>query len=599
MNDTFLRYFRCSDCAHNFTITKIVDIDNNNFIRAAIASCTCRQLPIVEGIFYSNKDQKAKRAVAYLQNKNTRKAFISLCDNKRRIAHALWFMVRLKPMLPISLERALHILVLLGYNKKWAWYIQHRPNLPTFFLSLLSLGMIKKPTSSILDIGAGAGHLLAKIEKKHPHTKLVGIDQSFVTLILSRHFVVSNNVALVCQNLTTTLPIQSGTIDIVEINDTLQYLQNIPLCIQETSRIMTKKGSLNIYHTVNQLEWLETGKGIGPGALEKILRTYDFASNFYSNSVLWEKIQNPSKKICPQHIRDISLQNAYGYSCIASKANIAHSITFAHPLKLHSINIDYSLDPQLQRAPLLKHILRASDFIFLSPHFDDAVLSCGALLCWLKSMKKTIYIITIFTQASSKPYSPQALSFLEGCHSTNADALFRQRKNENNDVGERIGATIINLNYTDAAWRKKNGTNTQFVYPNAQTQFSGSIPTLDSGVLLSVEKAITKTLCDLNKKSFVLFAPLGIGGHIDHVITNTIVNNLKIEKTIFWEDFPYNTDAKKRANFLSGHKALSEVFDIRTKLEDKNTLIRLYRSQLDLLFPNGKIPVMVEKYYSL
>ena len=46
-----------------------------------------------------------------------------------------------------------------------------------------------------------------------------------------------------------------------------------------------------------------------------------------------------------------------------------------------------------------------SNFVFLSPHLDDAVLSCGALIVALAQHAPTL-VATFFSEATPRPWSP-------------------------------------------------------------------------------------------------------------------------------------------------------------------------------------------------
>jgi hypothetical protein len=49
-------------------------------------------------------------------------------------------------------------------------------------------------------------------------------------------------------------------------------------------------------------------------------------------------------------------------------------------------------------------------YLFLSPHLDDAILSCGALLTALPA-RSDVTVVTIFTEASAPPHTRAATSF--------------------------------------------------------------------------------------------------------------------------------------------------------------------------------------------
>ena len=51
------------------------------------------------------------------------------------------------------------------------------------------------------------------------------------------------------------------------------------------------------------------------------------------------------------------------------------------------------------------------DYIILSPHFDDAVLSCAGFIAEKVNEDKSVLIITIFADIPQKPYTEIAQYF--------------------------------------------------------------------------------------------------------------------------------------------------------------------------------------------
>jgi hypothetical protein len=88
-----------------------------------------------------------------------------------------------------------------------------------------------------------------------------------------------------------------------------------------------------------------------------------------------------------------------------------------------------------------------------------------------------------------------------------------------------------------------------------------------------------------------LFCPAGIGGHVDHVATMTIVAGalpelLRRYRVLFYEDLHYASDWRDRqVGLLRLFAAVRDrrgtrfVFNLGTDADAKLGLIRLYRSQ--------------------
>lgn len=237
---------------------------------------------------------------------------------------------------------------------------------------------------------------------------------------------------------------------------------------------------------------------------------------------------------------------------------------------------------------------RYNNFIFISPHFDDTVLSCGQLVLDLRKMGKKVSVITVFTEASAKTVSPQAKSFLAKCGYEIAKKLFKDRKKEDLQVAKYLGINVKHLGFTDAAWRCD--AKGRPVYHSGKSQFSSKISKQDKALMMKVSVSL-ENLINKQKGRYLILAPLSVGGHADHVIIQKIVSKLNCPK-LFWEDFPYNTDRILYKSFFSRNREFKLFYKSnRLQAGKKDIAIRLYKSQTGSLFPSGKIPHVSEKYY--
>ncbi len=98
-------------------------------------------------------------------------------------------------------------------------------------------------------------------------------------------------------------------------------------------------------------------------------------------------------------------------------------------------------------------------------------------------------------------------------------------------------------------------------------------------------------MADLARGS-VVFAPLGVGRHVDHLLARSAAERLR---AVLYADFPYTArdpDAEARAAGERRPWAWSD--DLTAKVP----VIAGYRTQVDALFPGGEIPLRPETYYS-
>ena len=233
---------------------------------------------------------------------------------------------------------------------------------------------------------------------------------------------------------------------------------------------------------------------------------------------------------------------------------------------------------------------------FISPHFDDAVFSAGALMTYLAKHTRVV-VVNIFTKASGRPYTLSAHMFLRQCGYKDAQKLFADREREDADVFKGINVKVINFSFSDALWRKKNhpGWLARFfpniaelraVYPTYKLHaIKGRIADEDLENVAMIKKELKEKV---REKDSVVFCPLGVGNHIDHVIARAVCGEL-FRNVIHWSDFPYNEKSQENYdgfNFFSFDKGLSE----------KRNLIAGYKTQYGAMFHAG-LTLRPEKFY--
>jgi hypothetical protein len=98
----------------------------------------------------------------------------------------------------------------------------------------------------------------------------------------------------------------------------------------------------------------------------------------------------------------------------------------------------------------------------------------------------------------------------------------------------------------------------------------------------------------LSLRSSTLFlAPLAVGGHVDHMLVRTAAE-LSRKRVIYYSDFPYNMRYHADPSFVQRNALVQATWS--HEVTAKLALIRAYRTQVDALFPGGKIPSVPEIY---
>jgi LmbE family N-acetylglucosaminyl deacetylase len=191
--------------------------------------------------------------------------------------------------------------------------------------------------------------------------------------------------------------------------------------------------------------------------------------------------------------------------------------------------------------------MAGGDVLLVAPHSDDVALSMGAtarLLCGTTSPR----LVTVFTRVAARAADP--------------------RRAEDGEYAAAIGAA-----HTWCGIRE-----------------SGLRPAIRRGgpparlVMLGLTRAVTRRLRPILAPGAVVFGPLAVGGHVDHVLVRQALLGLRRRHRVFlYEDLPYAAslalpDVRAVARRLDDAIRPVDV-DAGEMLEAKRRDCLLYRSQ--------------------
>jgi LmbE family N-acetylglucosaminyl deacetylase len=224
----------------------------------------------------------------------------------------------------------------------------------------------------------------------------------------------------------------------------------------------------------------------------------------------------------------------------------------------------------------IEAISRRHRHIYLQPHYDDAALSCGGTLALQQMTSQTPLVVTIFGGAGQQmtPFANQ-LHREMGIGATADEAVIRRRE-EDAAACAALGADTLWLDFPDALYRG---------YSSREALF-GSVDRADVGI----EEQIAALLLEIRSRSpmAALYAPLGVGHHVDHQIVCSAADRLTQQQANvkFYEDFPYVATAgaledRQRELKISMEPELVEV---SAQIPQKIEAITMYRSQVPQLF---------------
>jgi LmbE family N-acetylglucosaminyl deacetylase len=174
----------------------------------------------------------------------------------------------------------------------------------------------------------------------------------------------------------------------------------------------------------------------------------------------------------------------------------------------------------LQTASALPHI-------YLSPHLDDAVLSCGGMMAQqIRNGERLIVITLCAGDPPPGPLSPFAQSLHERWNTpANAVAL---RRAEDTAALRILGAEVIHWDVPDCIYRIERG---EHLYASEQALFGDLHPA--EAALVRILAARIRALGPAR-----VYAPYTLGHHVDHQLVRRAAE-LSGAALVFYEDYPY------------------------------------------------------------
>lgn len=225
--------------------------------------------------------------------------------------------------------------------------------------------------------------------------------------------------------------------------------------------------------------------------------------------------------------------------------------------------------------------------IILSPHLDDAALSCGGLLHFLTGRQASCLVISIYCG------NPPAVKGKDGALRTLQRKGYvnpRLRRREDVAAMRATNADFVHLGFADGIYRRSPLSN-QIIYRHARERWVG--PRVDDLGHVEELYLVLKQLC-LGLGRILLVSPMGIGQHVDHTIVARVALRLAEQgvSLLFYEDFPYVASQSVGSGAQDGplnalqrleREPISRlVLPVATEI--KASLIGHYQSQITALF---------------
>ena len=185
-------------------------------------------------------------------------------------------------------------------------------------------------------------------------------------------------------------------------------------------------------------------------------------------------------------------------------------------------------------------------YIFLSPHFDDAVYSCAGLIHQLHERGETVKIVTVMAGDVPDPLPDTPLiRELHARWAAGTDPIATRRR-EDEAAAETLSAGTRHLDIPDCVYRTHEGV---ALYPHGDADIFGPVHPQDPARTILDNLPMPYADC-----ATTLYAPMAIGNHVDHVLVRdwALAHTHPGTELVLYADYPYSTDADAIKTALAG-----------------------------------------------
>lgn len=226
-------------------------------------------------------------------------------------------------------------------------------------------------------------------------------------------------------------------------------------------------------------------------------------------------------------------------------------------------------------------------FLFLSPHLDDAALSCGGLIKRLSVAEKRVVVATVFTSDLPPGVPPSWLARRNHSAWDAGPFPFAARRMEDTDAMSVLGAEHAHWGYLDAMYRRDSHGN---YFYRENTAGAPVVAADETEVVASLRAEFEKIQRLYSGFDLRVFSPLSLGAHVDHVIVRRAAETFwNPARIVYYEDFPYAGRRGVSADWLAGKDSQWKHISVELtsgEVASRINAVLQYASQLRGLFPS-------------
>lgn len=233
------------------------------------------------------------------------------------------------------------------------------------------------------------------------------------------------------------------------------------------------------------------------------------------------------------------------------------------------------------------------DLLVVSPHFDDAALSCGGAIERATRRGEQVTVVTVCAAPPAGSLSDYAASLHRrwgapaGSEQQDALAMVRRRQAEDVAALAILGATGRYLDVPDCIYRRDPIGG--WLYESDPAIF-GPVAADDAATADDIARQL-QALPGLAPDTRML-VPLGVGHHVDHQLARRAAERVAARlgcQPVYYEDYPYAGDASALQATLAAEKGLTPLVIALDEgaLTAKIEAIQAYASQIGSFWPDA------------
>ena len=171
------------------------------------------------------------------------------------------------------------------------------------------------------------------------------------------------------------------------------------------------------------------------------------------------------------------------------------------------------------------------DSIYLSPHLDDAALSCGGQIYEQSRSGKSVLVVTLFAGDPPPGLTSTLVSDLHRRWGLGKDAA-AIRRDEDRKAAEVLGFEPVHFEFADCIYRHEPMTLAS-LYPTVKSIF-GEIKLAEADLVAELAGRLAG-LAGADR----IHAPLAVGHHVDHQLVRLAAERQFGSRLSYYEDYPY------------------------------------------------------------